>query len=508
MASFTRRQVLASGLVSAMAGFGSLSASARSALASVARPGSRLSDIEHVVILMQENRSFDHYFGTLSGVAGFDDPLVPRDWRTGRTAFEQLDPSAQDGANGLLLPWHLPVATSSAHCLTDVSHTWQVQHQSMNGGKNDTWVSSHVTPDTQIAKVSDHPAAIVNGGARVMSYFTRDDLPFHYALADTFTVCDRYFCSVIGPTIPNRLYLMSASIDPAATHGGPGINNFKNGFSWTTYPERLQAAGIDWRLYREGDDFGDNMLDHFAAYQDRTSDLFRRGRTVLASGKVPNILSQDVQNGNLPQVSWIVGPSWSTEHPEYMPAGGAYFLQQVLEALTSNTAVWQKTLLIVTYDENGGFFDHVRAPQAPRGTPGEYLTPAALATTPEAAGIAGPIGLGPRVPTMLISPFTRGGLVSSHTYDHTSVLRLLETRFGVEVPNLTHWRRATCGDLVEAINFAGTPRPTLPTLPDTAALLREAVEECKTQPPPQVPVEQVMPRQEHGFRRRPSGPIF
>ncbi|WP_279579442.1 alkaline phosphatase family protein [Fodinicola feengrottensis] len=173
-------------------------------------------------------------------------------------------------------------------------------------------------------------------------------------------------------------------------------------------------------------------------------------------------LSQDVQNGNLPQVSWIVGPSWSTEHPEYMPAGGAYFLQQVLEALTSNTAVWQKTLLIVTYDENGGFFDHVRAPQAPRGTPGEYLTPAALATTPEAAGIAGPIGLGPRVPTMLISPFTRGGLVSSHTYDHTSVLRLLETRFGVEVPNLTHWRRATCGDLVEAINFAGTPRPRCP----------------------------------------------
>ncbi len=457
---------------------------------------------------MQENRSFDHYFGTLSGVAGFDDPLVPRDWRTGRTAFEQLDPSAQDGANGLLLPWHLPVATSSAHCLTDVSHTWQVQHQSMNGGKNDTWVSSHVTPDTQIAKVSDHPAAIVNGGARVMSYFTRDDLPFHYALADTFTVCDRYFCSVIGPTIPNRLYLMSASIDPAATHGGPGINNFKNGFSWTTYPERLQAAGIDWRLYREGDDFGDNMLDHFAAYQDRTSDLFRRGRTVLASGKVPNIS----QPGRTKRQS---APGFLDRRPVlvhrtpgihagrrrlFSPAGArsAYVKHGGLAENPVDRDVRRKRRVLRPRTSTAGATGHAgRIPDA--GRAGDH-SGGGWHRRPDRSWTAGAddadLAVHPRWPGQ-----------QSHVRPHLgpAVTRNQVWRRGAQPDALAagHLRRPRRGHQLRR-----HPATALPTLPDTAALLREAVEECKTQPPPQVPVEQVMPRQEHGFRRRPSGPIF
>lgn len=483
------------------AAFATLSPSARHTLAQAAPLGARLNDIEHVVILMQENRSFDHYFGTLSGVIGFDDPNVPRDPRTGRSAFEQFDPFFVDGAGGLLRPWRPGVRSSSAQNLTDVDHTWQVQHLSVANGANDAFVVSHSPIDPVWAATGVHPDAVRNGGARVMTYFTREDLPFHYGLADAFTICDRYFCSVIGPTNPNRLYLMSATIDPESTHGGPDVANLRTGFTWTTYPERLQAAGIDWYVYRERDDFDCNMLDHFVAFQGE-GELNRRGRSTIPDGQLPARLRRDVESGNLPQVSWIVGPQWTMEHPAELPAGGAFYTQQILEALTSNPAVWRKTLLILTYDENGGFFDHVPPPMAPPGTPGEYLSPLALAIRPEATGLAGPIGLGPRVPTMLISPFTRGGYVCSETFDHTSILRFLETRFGVEVPNLTAWRRQTCGDLTAALNMAGTPDLSVPPLPDAWPLFEEAHAQSVL-PPPQVPIEQFMPTQERGTRPRP-----
>jgi phospholipase C len=506
MTTWSRRQFLqrGGGLIGGAAAFAALSPGARMALAEPAPSGSRLNDIEHVVIFMQENRSFDHYFGTLSGVMGFDDPNVPRDPNTGRSAFEQFDPFAPDGSGGILLPWRLGVRSSSAQNLTDVDHSWQTQHSSVANGANNNFVFSHIPVDVGSAAIGSHPDAVRNGGARVMSYFTRDDLPFHYGLADAFTICDRYFCSVIGPTNPNRLYLMSATIDPEGTHGGPDVANLRDGFTWTTYPERLQAAGVDWYLYREEDDFGDNMLDKFVAYQDPRSELFRRGRSTIPDGQLPAQLRRDVESGNLAQVSWICGPQWTTEHAAELPAGGALYTQQILEALTSNPAVWRKTLLILTYDENGGFFDHVPPPMAPPGTPGEYLSDLALVTRPEATGLAGPIGLGPRVPTLLISPFTRGGYVCSETFDHTSILRFLETRFGVEVPNLTAWRRQTCGDLTGALNLAGGVNLSIPSLPDTAPLLQEAHAQSGL-PAPQVPIEQIMPRQEIGTRRRPSG---
>ncbi|MEV6768163.1 alkaline phosphatase family protein [Nocardia sp. NPDC051030] len=505
MTVWTRRQLLRGGvgLLGGMAALGGLSMSARAALAQPAAAGSRLRDIEHVVVFMQENRSFDHYFGSLSGVCGFDDPLAQRDPRTGRSVFEQYDPFVFDGSGGTVLPWHLGVRASSAQNLSDVDHSWQAQHASVAAGANDRYVASHAL-DMGTAASSSHPDGVRNGGARVMSYFTREDLPFHYGLADAFTICDRYFCSVIGPTNPNRLYLMSATIDPEGTHGGPDVANLRTGFSWTTYPERLQNAGIDWYVYRERDDFEDNMLDHFVAFQDEGTELFRRGRSTIPDGQLPQRLRADVESGNLPQVSWIVGPEWSTEHAAQLPAAGAFYLEQILEALTADPAVWRKTLLILTYDENGGFFDHVPPPLPPPGTAGEYLSAAALANTPEATGIAGPIGLGPRVPTLLISPFTRGGYVCSDTFDHTSVLRFLETRFGVEVPNLSAWRRETCGDLTSALNLSGAPNLILPQLPDTVALWEEARAQSSL-PAPQLPPEQFMPRQEPGSRPRPSG---
>jgi phospholipase C len=503
-AVMSRRRFLrgGAGLVGASAAFSVLSPASRAALASVAPPGSTLQDIEHVVVFCQENRSFDHYFGTLPGVIGWDDPDAYVDPQTGRSVFEQVDPNPLDGANGTLLPWRLDPTRTSAQCLADVDHLWQTQHLAYAGGTNALFATTHTLADPLFGDQDP-----TQGGIRTMSYFTRADLPFHYALADAFTICDRYFCSVLGPTIPNRLYLMSAWLDPAGTHGGPEVNNIKQmlgttSFSWTTYPEQLEARGIDWKIYRERDCYEENVVDYFRQYQDPSTELFRRGRGTIADGQLIAELRKDVVSGNLPQVSWIVGPEHTTEHPHQLPADGAAYTQGILEALTADPKVWAKTLLIITYDENGGFFDHVIPPVAPPGEPGEHLTGLGLALAPEAAGVTGPIGLGYRVPTLLVSPFTRGGYVCSDTFDHTSVLRLLETRFGAEIPNITRWRRQTCGDLASAIPLGCAPDTSLPELPDAAELLQEALDQCGRLPVPKVPVHQEMPTQEAGARRR------
>ncbi|MEY2468027.1 MAG: phospholipase [Actinomycetota bacterium] len=486
-----------------------LPANARSALASVASTGSSLTDIEHVVILVQENRSFDHYFGTLSGVAGFDDPHAAVDPLTGRSVFEQPDPYLLDGAGGTLRPYHLDTHTTSAQCLRDVGHSWIGQHFSVNGGANNGWLLAHTVEDGVLDGLGSQDADVIRaGGTRVMGFHTRADLPLHYALADAFTVCDQWYCSVIGPTNPNRLMLMSATIDPEGAAGGPVIDNEPTGFSWETYPERLQAVGVDWHVYRERDDFADNMLDHFVQFADPKTELYRRGRSVIADGQLPAKLRDDVVRGNLPQVSWIIGATHTSEHPDALLADGALYIDQILAALTADASSWAKTVLIITYDENGGFFDHATPPLPPPGTPGEYLTPAGLVKAgPLAGGISGPIGLGTRVPALIISPFSRGGYVCSETFDHTSILRFLEARFGAEVPNLSAWRRQTCGDLTGAFNFAASPELSVPALPDTAELVKEATANCAGRPAPSVPAEQVVAHQEPGTRPKPSGVV-
>jgi phospholipase C len=167
----------------------------------------------------------------------------------------------------------------------------------------------------------------------------------------------------------------------------------------------------------------------------------------------------------------------------------------VLSTVVSNRALWEKTAIIVTYDENGGFFDHVAPPTPPKGTKGEFLTVSKLPAA--AKGIRGPIGLGFRVPMVVVSPFSRGGLVCSDTFDHTSTLRFLETRFGVEVPNLSAWRRKVTGDLTSAFNFAAKPNNSRPALPNGTG-------SCTAYAPVKVP-SQPFPKQERGTRKRPSG---
>jgi phospholipase C len=338
----------------------------------------------------------------------------------------------------------------------------------------DQWIAAR--------RAADGPAAPLT-----MGYHTRADLPFYYALADAFTICDGYHSSVLGPTHPNRFYLMTATIDPDGRHGGPAKNNSGTRYSWETYPERLERAGISWRIYHDADDYKCNVCRYFTQYQQaaQTSSLWQNAMRDRPFGE----LLADLRTGNIPQVSWIVPPSHVTEHPSFLPAAGENHTNQILRALWANPGLWAKTALILNYDENDGLFDHVSPPTPEPGTAGEFIGDM-------------PIGLGYRVPCLVISPFSRGGYVCGTTFDHTSTLRLIEARFGIEIPNLTEWRRRICGDMTSAFGFGAPPRFDLPALPETAEALHLAQQRANTLPQPEVPAEQQMPRQEPGARPR------
>jgi len=507
----TRRQLLGGGL--GVVGAGLLGACGVSGTDAAAtghkfKPGGDLGAVEHVVYLMMENRSFDHYFGTYPGVRGFDD-------RTGGalSRFSQQWPAGQNGAT-TLLPFEIASATAQI-CAGNADvpiHDWAPQHQSWDGGLNDRFVATHVQP------AYDGPAQ----GPLVMGYYTRKQLSYYYALADAFTICDAYHCSVIGPTMPNRLYSWSAFLDPAGTHGGPVLETpgLSDGaaavgsVSWDTMPEALLDKGVSWKVYQPPNTSvgpgvgialaaGFNALLYFKQYlSDPTSALYRNA--FLPTW--PDEFTADVKAGTLPSVSWLIPPLSYSEHPNSSPASGELFTSQVLSTLMSNPEVWSKTVVFHMYDENGGFFDHVVPPTPPPGTPGEEVTAASAQV--EGGGVAGPIGLGFRVPMTVISPWSRGGWVNSDTFDHTSLLRFLETRFDVRVPNLTAWRRKTVGDLTSTLGFT-TTNDSKPRLPATSADFGLG---CPTLTnigpflsPPEaisVPTHQVMPTQEPGKPRR------
>jgi phospholipase C len=483
-----------------------------------ARRTGTIQDVKHVVILMQENRSFDHYFGSLRGVRGFADPhpaLMPN----GKSVWHQ--PTAQvqtkhyqdrglSPAAKHVLPFYLnPRHTTEFQAGTN--HGWSSGHLAWNNGHYNQWVNQKQDVLT-------------------MGHLKREDVLFHYALADAFTLCDAYFCSVHGDTCPNRIYLWSGTIDPQNRLGtranGPGIEERSdtNGYTWTTYPERLQKAGVSWRVYQGGtgvagspmDNYTDNSLEFFSQYQVKegaapTSELVQRGTTDRTLAK----FKDDVQKGSLPQVSWIVAPYKYCEHPDASPTDGAYFLSMVLDALTSNPEVWSKTVFFINYDENDGLFDHMVPPMPPSAlhVNGAGMVSVTLTSKlddeflnldhyphemhpliPDAdPGGRQPIGLGPRVPMLVVSPWSKGGWACSETFDHTSVLRFLEKRFGVEEPNITPWRRSICGDLTSAFDFAQTAdrRITSYPAPEPIASLHQ---------PYRIPAEQKMPEQEPGTR--------
>ena len=538
-------------------------------------PGTTYLDAEHVVILMQENRSFDHAFGTLRGVRGFNDPravtLPDRNpiWLQTNTAGETY------------APFRLNIKETNATWIGGLPHSWADQTDARNHGNCDKWLD---------AKPSSHEGCA--GKPLTLGYYNRDDLPFYYALADAFTICDQNFCSSLTGTTPNRLYLFTGTI--RAKQDSSSVAKVRNSdvdydfmVNWTTFPERLEDAGVSWKIYQNevslptglsGEEdawlanFTDNPIEWFEQFHVRFSKTFRayaakavktlpleideldrrisaasstdaakftkdrrakarllrmvteaeekftddawaklsqrernlyekafstnaadpdwRQLTALRyrdgdtereinvpKGDVLYQFREDVAQGKLPAVSWIVPPENFSDHPG-APWFGSWMVSEVLNILTHNPEVWKKTIFILTYDENDGLFDHVppfAAPDPNRPETGKTSEDAAAAVEywplerdrerrPPSDARGSSIGLGFRVPMLIASPWSRCGYVCSQVFDHTSVLQLLENVLShkgksVRETNISSWRRTVCGDLSSAFQSASSSLP-------------------------------------------------
>ena len=390
--------------------------------------------------------------------------------------------------------------------LPGTDHSWGATHACWNNGQYDSWA--------------------VTNGPMVMSYVTREDIPYHCALADAFTVGDAYHCSIMGPTNPNRMYLWTGSVGNVnglgsggtdglgagpATYNGLSVNNAY--WVFKTFPEVLQSAGISWKVYQDlagqtfGPDFGDgtgnsfagnftdNPLLYFNQYLNASTDspLFQNGCTgtqiinLIPSGGAPESawlawaehlfdeFRKDVNGGTLPQVSWIVAPAGYTEHADWPVDYGAWYISQIFDILVSQPEVFSKTVFIVDYDEADGSFDHILPPTPPATSAYGSSTVSIENEIVTTSDPNGPIGLGQRVPFLAISPWSKGGYVNSQVFDHTSVIQFIEKRFGVHEANISPWRRAVCGDLTTAFNFVDPNHGSF-KLPDTSGFLPPADE--------------------------------
>jgi phospholipase C len=556
------------------AGLATLKANIAKALAIPAHNRTRsIEDVEHIVILTQENRPFDHYFGTLRGVRGFGDPRavkinLPLKGGTGSTpvsVFLQPAGAANEAAgfgvppnvgnlggpaNGVdVIPPFRPNPNSVSPGLKNLggvympgtNHSWGGIHKAWNNGQYDKWASQQ--------------------GPMAMVYFKREDVPYHSALADAFTVADAYFCSAMAPTNPNRMYMWSGCIGNLS-HLGPGGADGHgagpmtyNGLSinnayWTypTFPEVLDAAGVSWKIYQDlaggpaapffgdGEGFGNSFTGNFA---DATVLYFNQYATALPGTPLfdnastgTDILDiippsgapeaqwlawaehmfddfrKDVQSGKLPSVSWIAAPAGYTEHPDWPPNYGAWYISQIFDILVSNPEVFSKTVFIVNYDEGDGSFDHVVSPTPP-AAPGFGASTVSIeneivtATGQPAGFLSGPIGLSTRVPFIAISPWSKGGFVNSQVFDHSSLIQFIEKRFGVFEPNISPWRRAIVGDLTSIFDF-DNPNHGHGKLPSTDDFLPSIAELAGGSVDDFIPsldtVTVGVPRQEKGVR--------
>jgi phospholipase C len=565
----TRRDFLklAAMLSGASAVSGFIPDSIQRAYAIAPESGSTFLDAEHVVILMQENRSFDHMLGTLRGVRGFNDPRALR-LPNGNSVFVQTD-----GSGASYAPWRLDIKDTRITWMGSIPHSRNSQVDAWNQGGHDGWIEAKRSGNHEYRSVP-----------MTMGHYTREDLPFYYALADAFTVCDQNYCAVMTSTTPNRSTFWTGTVrDRQAKDSKVYMRNGEYErlqMPWKTFPERLQEAGINWKFYQnevtysgltdEHDawlgNFGCNVLEFFAAYnieaypgfplaiqaqisretaqiaklqdqaakerdpqaashilaqieeakkrvatlqlQDsgsgsgRYSQLTEAQRALHHAAFVTNAASpdsheldelsftsdgkpekmvvpkgdifyqfrKDVSEGKLPAISWLSSPEKFSDHPT-SPWYGAWYVSEAMDILTKNPEVWKKTIFILTYDENDGYFDH--APSFVAADPKRPETGGASAgidtgieyTYAEdelAQGVAqtearsGPIGMGYRVPTIIASPWTRGGWVNSQLFDHTSTLMFLENfiekKYGktVKEENISAWRRAVAGDLTSA----------------------------------------------------------
>ena len=423
-----------------------------------------LKKVKHIVLFMQENRAFDHYFGTMAGVRGFQDPNVHVSENTGKDVFHQpvdqsiLAPKPPKDVH-YLKPFYLNWAGGD----------WKEKTQCMLAGLND-WIFNHAAYDKgQIDRWA------LRNSAYSVGYFKEDDIPIQWKLADSFTVGDMYYESIIAMTIPNRVAFFTGTINPREGSNVPGSNeemggpvldnvlidgcrNFGAGpvtcypLKWKTVPEHLQDAGISWQVYQDQDNFGDDALSYFQQYQDSAKnkgELARRGTSYPGLEK----FYEDAKNGNLPEVSYIVAPENLAEHPPFMPKDGGWLQAKVAEAVM-NGKDWDSTVLIYNYDETGGWADHVMGPHPPKNVTSEWMVDPYLPINGNS-----PIGPGFRVPFYIVSPWTRGGHVFTEHAAHESTILFMEEWskahgkpfYSKEIPD---WRRSQLSNLVKAFDFS------------------------------------------------------
>lgn len=561
---------------------GMLPAAIQKALAIDPAMDSTYLDAEHVVILMQENRSFDHCYGSLQGVRGFNDPRAIQLPDNNKVWLQTND------AGQTFAPFRLNIKDTKATHMGDLPHSWPNQVDARNAGHHDKWLQAKKSGNRDY---NDLPLT--------MGYYNRQDLPFYYGLADAFTVCDQAFCSSLTGTTPNRLYLWTGTIRKEQ-NGNTYANvrnedvDYQNEVNWTTFPERLEDNGISWKIYQneisvgvglEGEaegwlaNFTDNPIEWFEQYHVRFlpayiqylpekialletsiktleekltksagdvneaaklkrqlqarqkallttkeeqvkytpenyAKLSQRERNLhekafttnvndpdyhaitslqyddegtprevhIPKGDILHQFRADVNNGQLPTVSWVVAPANFSDHPG-SPWYGAWYVSEVMDILTKNPAVWKKTIFILCYDENDGYFDHVPPftppyPGKPEtglvsqgiDTSVEWLTKEQeLKKRPGGDVRESPIGLGYRVPLVIASPWSRGGAVNSQVFDHTSILMFLEkflshkTGKKIGEPNISTWRRTVCGDLTSVFKPYKGEKIQLPT---------------------------------------------
>lgn len=474
-------------------------------------------DAEHVVILMQENRSFDHMFGALQGVRGFNDP------RAIRLPNDNPVWLQSNSKGNTFSPFHLDLINSKATWMRDLPHSWPDQTDARNNGLYDQWMDAK---RSNVGEYKDMPLT--------MGYYDRRDLPFYYSLADAFTVCDQYFCSALSSTTPNRLHLWSGTLrDPKDPNYMANVWNSDakpwNLVDWKTFPERMEAHKVNWKvyqneLYKKGlppekesllDNFGDNTLENFAQYRvdcyldEKFNSLSEQEKSIhqkafttnkkdknyhevedyaytdgngsfsveLPKGDLLHQFREDVRNKELPTVSWLVPPGKFSDHPGH-PWYGAWYISEIFKILTEDPDVWRKTIFILNYDENDGYFDHIPPfvpphpdlPESGKVSNGinsrmEYVLSAKEQTGTDENVRLGPIGLGYRVPMIVASPWSKGGWVNSEISDHTSTLMFLEkflsnkTGQTIKETNISAWRRAVCGDLTSVFRQADDQLP-------------------------------------------------
>lgn len=485
--------------------------SIQKAMAISADPGSMFYDAEHIVFLMQENRSFDHMFGTMRGVRGFNDPRAKSLPNQNKVWLQG------DGKGNTYAPFHVDINKTKITWQGGLPHSWSDQVATRNNGKYDKWVPVK--------------------SLMTLGYYKREDIPFYYAMADAFTVCDHNFCSSLTGTTPNRLFFWTGTIRPEQNANSvPVVNNSQaeshdNVFvDWQTFPEILEDNGVSWKVYQneiwsanlpEGEiddwlgNYGDNPLEYVKRHRVKLSAYFRKNgdktsHPALSAEEVLekyNQLSQreknlidksfstniqnpdylklapftftndqgkqetlsipkedifetfryDVDHGKLPTVSWLVAPQRFSDHTS-SPLYGTWYVSEAIDILTKNPEVWKKTIFILTYDENDGYFDHIPPFVVPNpddpssGKVSEGITPWVDYEFKKNS----PIGLGYRVPMIIASPWSKGGYVNSQVFDHTSSLMFLEnflskkTGKQIRSEQISPWRRAVCGDLTSA----------------------------------------------------------